>query len=375
MPKIDTVLLKVASRCNLNCSYCYVYNMGDTGWANMPKQMSPVTMDAAARALGQLYDHQTSSFAVVLHGGEPLVIGASKLEYLLSGLRNALPPECTLNIQTNGILVTREILDLCVRFGATISVSIDGPKHIHDRARRDVRGLGSHDRVVNGINEIKGHSQGRTLFSGILAVIDPTSDPVEIYECLKSFGAPSIDLLVRDGNHTRLPEAKKSFGSTEYGQWLCGFLDTYLLDQTPPRIRLLDDLIRLVLGGAGRKEGVGLTDFGILVVDTDGSITKNDTLKSTSDGADRFATNFTVHDNDFAEVISSAEFLESHELQRPTAQECKACPELRVCGGGMQLHRWSDNNGYDNPSVYCHDQKLLISHIRRWLSSIPSKAA
>ena len=29
---IDTVLLKVASRCNLDCSYCYVYNMGDEAW-------------------------------------------------------------------------------------------------------------------------------------------------------------------------------------------------------------------------------------------------------------------------------------------------------------------------------------------------------
>ena len=25
----------------------------------------------------------------------------------------------------------------------------------------------------------------------------------------------------------------------------------------------------------------------------------------------------------------------------------------------MPLHRWSDDNGYDNPSVYCTDQKFL----------------
>ncbi len=33
----------------------------------------------------------------------------------------------------------------------------------------------------------------------------------------------------------------------------------------------------------------------------------------------------------------------------------------------MTLHRWRDDNGYDNPSVYCADQKLLIGSIRKYL--------
>jgi MoaA/NifB/PqqE/SkfB family radical SAM enzyme len=27
--KIEAIVLKIASRCNLNCSYCYMYNAGD----------------------------------------------------------------------------------------------------------------------------------------------------------------------------------------------------------------------------------------------------------------------------------------------------------------------------------------------------------
>jgi uncharacterized protein len=33
----------------------------------------------------------------------------------------------------------------------------------------------------------------------------------------------------------------------------------------------------------------------------------------------------------------------------------------------MTLHRWNSDNGYDNPSVYCADQKLLIGRIRKYL--------
>jgi uncharacterized protein len=51
---IDTVLIKAANRCNINCQYYYVYHMGDASWANMPKQMSDETIEAVAQALGAL---------------------------------------------------------------------------------------------------------------------------------------------------------------------------------------------------------------------------------------------------------------------------------------------------------------------------------
>ena len=373
-PIIDTILLKVASRCNLNCTYCYVYNMGDTSWASMPKRMSVETINATTLALSRLYQHQMRSFAIVLHGGEPLLLGLSRLRYLFSLFREKLPHECTLNIQTNGTLITDFLLNLCTEFDVSISVSLDGPAHVHDFARTDFMGRGSHRRVLEGISRIKQHSAGECLFAGVLAVIDPTTDSSEVYQYLKSIEAPSIGLLMRDGNHSRLPPGKASFTSTEYGRWLCAFLDIYLADPVPPRVRLLDDMIKLVLGGYGQKEGIGLTDFGILVIDTDGSITKHDTLKSAYNAADRFAMRWSVAADDIIAVISSQEFLESYELQRPTARECLRCPELKVCGGGMPLHRWHDDTGYENESVYCHDQKLLIEHIRARLQQHLSAA-
>jgi uncharacterized protein len=51
-------------------------------------------------------------------------------------------------------------------------------------------------------------------------------------------------------------------------------LDLYVADSSPFRIRLIDDMMKLLLGGVGVKEGVGLTDYGILVIDTDGSVKK-----------------------------------------------------------------------------------------------------
>jgi uncharacterized protein len=371
--EIDTVLIKVASRCNINCTYCYVYNMGDDGWAEMPNHMSSETTQAVARALDELSQIQTRRFAVVLHGGEPLLLGPKKLAQVLSTLRGVTPTDCSFGLQTNGILITDEILDVCFENRTTLSVSIDGPKHIHDRRRVGHDTEGTYDRVLKGINKLREHRNSDFLFSGLLAVIDPESDPSEVYEFFKTLDPPGIDFLYRDGNHMRLPEGKKSLRSTEYGDWLARLVDIYLFDQNPLPVRFIDDLIKLTLGGKGTKDGAGLTDFGILVIDADGSITKNDTLKSSFNGADRFAQTWSVQSSSLVEILNSKDFSEAHALQRPTSKICLGCPELEVCGGGMTLHRWRDANGYDNPSVYCADQLLLVGHIRNQVAAIQAR--
>ena len=364
MVKIDTVLLKLASRCNLDCSYCYVYRMGDDGWKAQPKRMADGTMEAIGRQLAALVRVQEQPFSVVFHGGEPLLVGPSRFARLCGDLRNVLPESCRFHLQTNGILLTDEIIRTCAHFDVRVSISIDGPARVHDSHRTDHRGIGSHDRVLAGIRKLVIHPLGANLFSGVLAVVDVSSDPIEVYEFLKSTGAPSIDFLYRDGNHQVLPVGKASFLSTEYGDWMGRLLDYYLDDQEPTRIRVLDDMLKLLLGGTGCKEGLGLTEYGILVVETDGTIMKNDTLKSASRFADRFGTTRSILRDDLTDIVSSTEFLEYHHSQRPCAPECKTCPDLNICGGGMPAHRWSDELGFAGPSVFCADQRYLIEHMR-----------
>jgi uncharacterized protein len=210
----------------------------------------------------------------------------------------------------------------------------------------------------------------KPLFAGILAVIDPRSDAVEVYETLKATGAPSLDFLVRDGHWDRLPFGKTSGHSTEYGQWLGALLDYYLTDPTPPRVRILDDMLRLLLGGTSDKEGVGNTDYGILVIEPNGRIDKNDTLKVAHSEADQFARRWTVFADRLADIVRSPAYAEYYGQQRPTAAVCQSCSDLSVCGGGMVAHRWSTQRGFDNPTVFCADQKYLIGHMRRVLTHV-----
>ncbi|AEU34652.1 cyclophane-forming radical SAM/SPASM peptide maturase YhhB [Granulicella mallensis] len=365
--QLDTVLIKVASRCNINCSYCYVYNQGDTSWQRMPKHMSFEIVEDVIRQLATLYRDQDHPFAVVLHGGEPLLLPRNILEALLKGLADCLPATCSRSIQTNGTLIDDDLLELCVRTGTTLSVSIDGPADVHDTFRIAFNGGGTYARAAAGIARLRQHPRADLLFTGTLCVVDPQSDPCRVYEFFKSLAVPSVDFLFKDGNYAKLPLGKRTVESTEYGRWLAAVWDCYVQDPDPPRIRILDDLGRLLLGGASVKEGCGQTMYGIVVIDTDGTVTKNDTLKSMFDGADRFEKIWSVSTDRLSEIADSREFIQYSHLQNPTSPICRACPLLSVCGGGMPLSRWHPETGLHNPSVYCADYKLLIGHIQETL--------
>ena len=100
--RVDTVLVKTASRCNFDCSYCYVYHGADSSWRLQPKRMGREVVAAVRARLVEQAERQEMGFAVVLHGGEPLLLGFQRLAELLRGLRAALSPaRYPISVQTN----------------------------------------------------------------------------------------------------------------------------------------------------------------------------------------------------------------------------------------------------------------------------------
>jgi uncharacterized protein len=331
--------------------------------------MSRQVISRTCEQLGELAKRQSRPFSVVLHGGEPLLLGASTLDVLFGELRAALPRSCGIHLQTNGLLLNDRIVDLCLEDKVGISISLDGPSALHDQFRVDHRGRGSHSGVLHAIARLRSRPETWRLFSGLLCVVDPRSDPKSVYNFLRATCAPSLDFLYRDGNHSRLPYGKASCDSVEYGQWMCRLLDVYVSDPSPPRIRILDDLMRLILGGRGAKEGTGTDSYGILIIDTDGTIKKNDTLKSAGAASDKFASFWSIIDDNLIDVVESEEFTAYYGSQQPTAPQCLKCPDLSVCGGGMLAHRWDDASGFVNPSIFCADQRVLIARMRSILGA------
>jgi len=368
--RLDTILIKTASRCDLDCTYCYVYQGKDTSWKQQPKHMSKNTISVLVDRLVEQSKCQDVGFAIVLHGGEPLLLGYEKLSLLINLLRTEL--ECErypISLQTNGGLLTNELLTLFSKNKVSVSVSIDGDKDANDIARLTRKGDSSFYKTLKGIELLKTHPDSGFLFAGTLSVIQPSVAPAKTYMFLKNLGTPSMDFLFQDGNHDQLPVGKKTFESTEYGAWLSDLLDIYLTDKDPIKIPCIDDILRLSLGGSSSKEGRGQESFGILIIETDGEIRKNDTLRLSYDGADFFDRRESIKDIPLLKVLESHEFGAVSDLQSAISLKCSECPIVDICGGGMPLYRWSNDNHYDNPSVYCHDHYLFIKKAQDYIKA------
>ena len=168
--KFNTVILKVAAPCNLNCSYCYEYNRGDESWRLKPKHLlAEIATQVGKRIAEYCLDNNIKKFDVNLHGGEPLLLGASGLRAIFDALiLSSGGVKLKLGIQTNATLVTPEILDTLEDYNATVGVSIDGSKR-NNRYRIDHRGVEAYERIVKGLNLIR---ERKNLYSGLLCVVD-----------------------------------------------------------------------------------------------------------------------------------------------------------------------------------------------------------
>lgn len=360
-------IFKVQSRCNLNCDYCYVYNLADDGWRQQPHQMSrDVVETAASRILEHAQVHGLDTVLVSLHGGEPLLRGTDPVRRFATIMRETLAPvDVHISMQTNATLVTAPVAAELGALDVRVGASIDGDAITNDRHRTTRSGRSSFVRTLRGIEHL---AAVPGLLNGLLCVIDLVNDPVETYEFLAGLGAPSIDFLLPHGNWEERPEAKTESApvgpgpETPYGDWLVCVYDHWSVDR-PKRVdvRILDDIVHLHLGGAHTYEGVGLQPAQLLVVETNGDIELVDHLKSAYDGA--AATGLNVRTDSFDDALRNPGVI-CRQLGRDGLSDvCRDCDIASICGAGLVSHRFARQTGFLSPTVYCSDMYRLVTHI------------
>jgi uncharacterized protein len=357
-------IIKIHSRCELACDYCYMYEMADQSWRGQPRRMSrEVAADTAMRIGEHARAHALRDIELILHGGEPLLAGRELISYLVTAVRDAAGPDVTVHAsaQTNAVGLSDPYLRLFDELGVSMGVSLDGEAVDHDRHRRFASGRGSHAAVIAGLERLT-HHRYRHLFSGLLCAIDLRSDPVATYEALAAFGPPKIDFLLPHGTWASPPPGRiPGAPETPYADWLIRVFDhSYRAPKT--RVRLFEEIMHLLLGGESGGEMVGLAPARMVVIETDGAIEQVDTLKAAYPGAPQTGLHVSRDPLDAALLLPGVVARQLGE--RALCNVCRGCRIRRVCGGGMYAHRYRPGAGFANPTVYCPDLMRLIDHIR-----------
>ena len=105
----------------------------------------------------------------------------------------------------------------------------------------------------------------------------------------------------------------------------------------------------------------------MVVIETDGSIEQEDTLKIAFDGAPQ--TGLHLKSPPFDAALQLPQIVARQIGVRALATQCQVCPVHTVCGGGLYSHRYRKGTGFANPSVYCPDLMALIGHIRNQMQA------
>ncbi len=156
---LTTLVLNVNTGCNLSCTYCYKEDL------TTPAKGGRMTLETATKAVEMLLRESPDQprYSIVFFGGEPLSnMGLIRevVEYCTSRFaRHGATVDFTLT--TNATLLSEELVDWfdAHRFGLT--VSMDGPKAMHDRNRLTVGGRGTYDAVRRKVDMLLARYRSR----------------------------------------------------------------------------------------------------------------------------------------------------------------------------------------------------------------------
>lgn len=360
--RLTSFLVKVASRCNLDCDYCYVYHHADQSWRSMPGVLRQHDRDAFAAQLSAYVAHaRLQRCVVVFHGGEPLLMGSGDLVAFAYQLRAAVGECVQLDIcmQTNGLLLTREAIAELGAANIGISLSLDGPREANDLHRVSRRGRSSFDKAFRALHLLKASP---AVFTGVIAVIDPIIPPRQLLQFFDEQGVQRLDCLLPDAHHLR-PPAGRGDQPDIYERWLIDAFDVWFDDYPHLRLRTFEALLDGLAGLPSQTDAFGFGDVNLITVETDGTYHDLDVLKVTAHGATRL--NGSVQDTPIADVAKSPVLAAHRALLRKEGlcATCQQCDVVGVCGGGAVPHRYA-LTGFQNPTVYCREMRALIRHAR-----------
>lgn len=378
MKRLDSieVVVKLTEVCNINCSYCYMFNGGNEEYLARPAYMREATVEAITEFLARgIEESQAKRLHIIFHGGEPTMMKRERFAQVCSALTSRLESRVhlKLSMQTNAMLVDDGWVETLAQFGVGVGVSIDGPPEYHDIDRVDHQGRGTYDRVVAGLRRLQqAHGEGLLSMVGAIAVIRPAFSGARVYRHLTDdLGLKNLSFLLPIDSHDTFDRQSETAG---YGRYMREVFEDWARTQNSSavRVRFIDESLAFFLSGGTRSriDDVQRKRTALFVVGSGGELEPDDSMKVT----DYVGMRPSVHHHTMMEFLESQEMLSLSAATESLPDECATCCWKNGCGGsgGRLVNRYSASGGFNNRSFLCEGLKDLYSSI--YLSLVKSGA-
>jgi len=374
----------IGPRCNIDCTYCYYLDKArlypGTGKFRMPEDV----LECYIR------DHIAAQVAAGMQeidfywqGGEPTILGIDYFRRIL-GLQDKYRPDGVhLNnaLQTNGTLLDAEWADFLHDNRFLVGISIDGPKRLHDRYRRNRAGQPTFAAAMRGLDLLMTHG----VDYNVLVAVNRLNalKPAEVYRFLRGLGVEFIQFIpiverTTDG-HTLAPPPQSrsvagdprvapfSVSPRAYGHFLCEVFDLWVRhDVGRISVQHFDVVLELWMGMPATLCHFAPECGQELALEHNG---------------DLYACDHYVYPEYLLGNITRTPISELASLERQRAfgrdkartlpPECRACPYLFACNGGCPKHRFRrSHDGEAGLNYFCESYRMFFRHAGPWLDEM-----
>ncbi|MBR9843853.1 MAG: radical SAM protein [Rhodobacteraceae bacterium] len=216
---LHKVELLLAEGCDMACSYCFESAILDPGL----KRRRVMKDEIIERAIGLLFDHVSGEEEVgmTLFGGEPtlnfsglrLAVDLFEVEVAKRGVSSFI------NMTTNGLHLTQEMVEYLADHRVRVLFSIDGDRETHDRYRKDKKLQGTYDKVIANMKMMK----RRQPWIGAKITVMP-SEAARLFENVQALVAEGVNqFVIGAASGVEWSEAENAAYLEEWqrlGQWM-----------------------------------------------------------------------------------------------------------------------------------------------------------
>jgi len=386
LPPFHLMTKPAGPDCNLNCRYCF-YLEKDALYKNETKhRMSDETLETYIRQYCK--SQKTPELVFAWQGGEPSLMGIAFFEKAVALQKKHADGRTVQNaFQTNGILLDNEWCKFLKRENFLVGLSIDGPRHIHDRFRVNRGGKPTFDQVMKTLKRFKCHGVEFNTLTCVTRQSAPHAR--EIYEFLKSAGTTFmqfIPIIERKPSEAALkmglkldipPDLKTddvdprvmpwTVEPLQYGQFLKTVFDCWIQEDVGHIfVQIFDVMLGAWMGMNPALCIFGETCGDALVMEHNGDVYTCDHFVYPEFHLGN------IHETPLTAMMETPEQRE-FGLKKKTGlpTQCRQCQFLFACHGECPKHRFlKTDTGEPGLNWLCEGYKSFMTHIDPYMQQM-----
>lgn len=345
--------------CNIDCDYCYLRNRTDK------HVMSQSTLETLLRKVFASPYVPDKGFTLVWHAGEPLVLPVSYYRDALNILRqqNRRDLPVRFSFQTNGTLIDQEWCAFFKEANASVGVSLDGPRELHDRHRKTRNGKGTFDRVMKGIRLLQNNDVSLSVICVLTA--ESLTMPEAIYRFFVENGITKVGFNVEEMEGQKNPVSLTLNSCYQpFRDFFTAFME--LNRDNTLSVREVGNFESMLRMNNTSSVSDQCRPLRILTVDWQGGMS---TFSPELHGIDTPPYGPYVFGNvntdEIEQMLSTPKYLAVHEDLVAGVVQCeRECEYFSICGGGAPANKLFENGTFRSAeTMYCRTRIKALTDV------------